>query len=158
MGAPVQAYRNARIALHEGRETPETKQIIQAYEEMVRRGDPALDYVLAARMSYGLFEGREGFRWTFLSPPALYRPGKRTGNYEAIIDELPLKAVGDEGERRGTEDEFEGRLLGITAADLAVAVADEVEQQSKLWCHWTAVGDISDDSTKKAMVQIGDEL
>jgi putative NADH-flavin reductase/drug/metabolite transporter (DMT)-like permease len=51
--------------------------------------------------------------WTYLSPPALLMPGKRTGNYRVGTDELLL--------------DTEGRST-ISFEDLAVALMDEVER------------------------------
>jgi putative NADH-flavin reductase len=55
-----------------------------------------------------------GLTWTMVSPPVSIEPDEpRTGTYRVLIDEL---VVGEDGRSR------------ISAADLAVAVVDEVEQ------------------------------
>lgn len=55
-----------------------------------------------------------GLDWTMVSPPVSIEPDQpRTGTYRVLLDEL---VVGADGRSR------------ISAADLAVAVADEVEQ------------------------------
>ncbi len=51
--------------------------------------------------------------WTYLSPPALLQPGRRTGSYRRGTDELLV-----DGEGRST----------ISMEDFAVALLDEVEQ------------------------------
>lgn len=40
---------------------------------------------------------------------------------------------------------FEGRLTGISVADMAIAIADEVENEKLIGKHWSAWGDISED-------------
>ena len=50
--------------------------------------------------------------WTYLSPPALFMDGERTGTYERGTDTLLLDATG---------------TSSITASDLAIAAIDEVE-------------------------------
>ena len=55
-----------------------------------------------------------GLTWTMVSPPASIEPDQpRTGSYRVLLDDL---VVGADGKSR------------ISAADLAVAVVDEVEQ------------------------------
>lgn len=51
--------------------------------------------------------------WSYLSPPALLEPGRRTGNYRRGTTTL---LVGPDGTSR------------ITAEDLAVAAVDELER------------------------------
>ncbi len=51
--------------------------------------------------------------WTFLSPPIALAPGERTGVYRSGLDDL-LPGVGD-------------TPAGISVADLAVAIVDELE-------------------------------
>jgi hypothetical protein len=36
-------------------------------------------------------------------------------------------------------------LTGISVSDLAIAIADEVEQQKLIGKHWSAWGDLSED-------------
>ena len=83
-----------------------------------------------------------------MSPSALYRPGKRTGACEAILDYLPLK------EDQNSSENLDGRLHGISAADLAVAIADEAETQERIGRHWSAYGDMSDDTPAPSYVTL----
>ena len=151
MGVKLRAFRNARIAEREGKGSDETKKAIEDYERAVLSGDPAKNFVTGARTAFMFFDGNTSFRWTFVSPSALYRPGKRTGAYEVVFDKLPLKpATGDDS----GVDGFDGRLLGISAADLGVAIADEAENQNKVWKHWTAVADLTDDEARPSYVKL----
>ncbi|KAI9053692.1 hypothetical protein LZ554_002645 [Drepanopeziza brunnea f. sp. 'monogermtubi'] len=141
MGAGLRNYRTARAAQAQGKETAETKKIIQEYEDYVKANDRALIFVTACRTSFMFFDGNTAFPWTFASPPALYRPGRRTGKYEIRFDFLPVK--GDENDPTN----LDGRLHGISASDMAVAIADEVETQEKKWKHWSPFADMSDDTS-----------
>lgn len=67
---------------------------------------------LAAREALNLIRSETTLEWTFLSPPILLAPGERTGQYRLGTD-APLM----NGEAPG----------GISVADLAVAIADELE-------------------------------
>lgn len=144
MGAGLRAYRNARLALNgtidsTEEERAEARVTIKEYEQKVEQ-DPASAFIKAARATYMFFDGNTSFDWTFVSPSALYRPGKRTGKYDVTIDNLPLK-----GEPKG-DNALDGRLLGISVADLAIAIADEAETQKHKYKHWTATADLSDDT------------
>ncbi|UPL01857.1 hypothetical protein LCI18_012791 [Fusarium solani-melongenae] len=143
IGGALRKYRNARLALRNSDasdpETKAAKATVDEYEEGVKQ-DRASDFIKAARASYMFFDGNTSFNWTFVSPSPLYRPGKRTGSYEVTIHNLPLK-----GEPKG-ENRLDGRLTGISAADLAIAIADEVESQKHKYQHWTATADLSDDT------------
>lgn len=77
-------------------------------------GFPA-DYkagALAAREALNLIRNETTLDWTFLSPPILLAPGERTGQYRLGTD-APLM----NGDAPG----------GISVADLAVAIVDELE-------------------------------
>jgi len=66
-----------------------------------------------ARQALELIRAERGMDWTFLSPPALLAPGERTGRFRIGGDQLLMK---------GAEP------AGISVADLAVAILDELEQ------------------------------
>ena len=148
MGSGLRLYRNARIAQRDGSESIESQKVIDDYENYVRSNDRALEFITGCRTSFMFFDGNTSFRWTFVSPSALYRPGKRSGSYEIRFDELPLK--GDEQDPTN----LDGRLHGISAADLAIAIADEAERQVKVGRHWTAFGDLSDDTPTPSYVML----
>ncbi|KAK6064367.1 hypothetical protein SCUP234_08612 [Seiridium cupressi] len=143
-------YRNARLQLLAGHQDGATLQVIQDYEKAVLQSDKALTFVTACRTSYMFFNGNTSFPWTFVSPSALYRPGKRTGHYEVIFDELPVKPA----QSPDSSQSFDGRLHGISVADLAIAIADEAERKEKVWTHWSAFGDLSDDTPTVSYVTL----
>ena len=68
---------------------------------------------LAARDLLTRLRGETGLAWSFLSPPILLAPGERTGQYRTGGDQ-PLPGSGDQPS-------------GISVADLAVAIVDEIE-------------------------------
>jgi putative NADH-flavin reductase len=74
------------------------------------------------RIALDLFEGRTDFRWSFLSPPWQYRPGTGCGAYELGVDFMIFK---------------NGVPTGIAVPDLALAIADEVENEALVHKHWT---------------------
>lgn len=148
MGSGLRAYRNARAAETSGSATEDTRKTIQDYEDYVRGNDKAVQFVTACRTSFMFFDGNTSFDWTYVSPSALYRPGRRTGAYDTRFDILPLK--GDENDGKN----LDGRLHGISAADLAIAIADEAESKGKKWRHWTAFADLSDDTPAPSYVTL----
>ena len=60
--------------------------------------------------------------WVYLSPPAVLRPGERTGRYRRGIGELLVDARG---------------VSQISAEDLAVAAVDEIEEPRVAGRHFT---------------------
>ena len=76
----------------------------------------------AARDALTALRGNAVLDWTFLSPPAMLAPGERTGAYRVGGEELPM--AGDQP-------------AGISVADLAVAIADEIEQPRHLRARFT---------------------
>jgi len=77
---------------------------------------------LAAREALNLIRSETTLDWTFLSPPILLAPGERTGQYRLGTD-APLM----NGEAPG----------GISVADLAVAMVDELESPRHLQQRFT---------------------
>lgn len=150
LGAPLRSYRNARLAEKSRTATAADIDTIRTYEETIRKSDRASDYIKAGRASLLFFEGNTSFPWTFVSPSPLYRPGPRTGQYNVTLDYVPLK-----GEQKG-ENALDGRLTGISAADLAIAIADEIENRQLIHKHWTASGDLSDDTLYPSYVTTKD--
>ena len=76
----------------------------------------------AARDHLTALRGNTQLDWTFLSPPALLAPGERSGHYRVGGEQLLM--AGD-------------KPAGISVADLAVAVADEIEQPRHLRARFT---------------------
>ncbi|KAF2179696.1 hypothetical protein K469DRAFT_594640 [Zopfia rhizophila CBS 207.26] len=148
LGTSLRRYRNARIAQREGRETEEDREAMQEYESAVNKKDKASDFIKAGRTAYMFFDGNTSLKWSFVSPSALYRPGRRTGTYRISVDDMVL-----EGEQK-SENIFEDRLTGISVADMAIAIADEVENEKLVWKHWSAWGDISEDRPAPAYLTL----
>ncbi|MEY4882315.1 MAG: hypothetical protein RIS34_169 [Pseudomonadota bacterium] len=69
---------------------------------------------LAARELLNRMKGENTLEWSFLSPPIGLAPGPRTGQYRVGADDL-LPGQGDQP-------------AGISVADLAVAIVDEMEK------------------------------
>lgn len=148
-GAALRRYRNARIATKEGRATEEDQKVVADYEASIKEKDGASDFIKAGRTAFMFFDGNTSFKWSFVSPSALYRPGKRTGKYEVSVDDMVL-----EGEQQSADNIFEGRLTGISVADMAIAIADEVENEKLVGKHWSASGDISEDKPGAAYLTL----
>jgi putative NADH-flavin reductase len=148
MGTALRIYRNARIAEREGRASEADKNAIAEYEASIKKKDQATDFIKAGRTAFMFFDGNTSFKWSFVSPSALYRPGTRTGKYEVSVDDMIL-----EGEQKG-DNIFEDRLTGISVADMAIAIADEVENETLVHKHWSAVGDISEDRPAPAYLTL----
>ena len=77
---------------------------------------------LAAREALNLIRAEDALDWSFVSPPAFLAPGERSGRFRIGGDELPMD--GDQP-------------AGISVADLAVAIVDEIEQGIKLHQRFT---------------------
>ncbi len=69
---------------------------------------------LASREALNLIKLETSLDWSFVSPPIGLAPGERTGKYRLGADDL-LPGQGD-------------KPAGISVADLAVAIVDEIEQ------------------------------
>ena len=68
---------------------------------------------LAARQALNELKTETALDWSFVSPPIGLAPGERTGKYRVGADDL-LPGTGDQP-------------AGISVADLAVAIVDEIE-------------------------------
>src|SRR3990167_9183241 len=66
-----------------------------------------------ARQALKLIQGETTLDWSFVSPPALLHPGERTGQFRIGGDQLLMKGEAP---------------AGISVADLAVAIIDELER------------------------------
>ena len=76
----------------------------------------------AARDALTALRGNTTLDWTFLSPPALLAPGERTGTYRVGSEDLLMAGPAP---------------AGISVADLAVAIVDEIEQPRHLRARFT---------------------
>lgn len=76
----------------------------------------------AARDALTTLRGNATLDWTFLSPPAMLAPGERTGSYRVGGQELLM--AGD-------------APAGISVADLAVAIVDEIETPKHIKARFT---------------------
>ena len=76
----------------------------------------------AARDALTALRGNTALEWTFLSPPALLAPGERTGRYRVGGEQLLMDSA---------------LPAGISVADLAVAIADEIENPKHLRARFT---------------------
>ena len=76
----------------------------------------------AERDALTALRGNTALDWTFLSPPAFLQPGERTGRYRVGGEELLM--AGD-------------KPAGISVADLAVAIADEIEKPKHVRARFT---------------------
>ncbi|KAF2168574.1 hypothetical protein M409DRAFT_21324 [Zasmidium cellare ATCC 36951] len=148
-------YRNARLAVQAGQLTKINQSKVEQTEDMILHGpNPFPDLPLAARAALMMFEGNESFKWLFVSPPAKYRPGVKTGKYEIWKDKIPMLSTSSVDTTTTDWDEVWHNLLGISVADLAVAIVDEVEVPQKVGVHWSAGGDLLDDVPRSGYVTI----
>jgi putative NADH-flavin reductase len=76
----------------------------------------------AARDALSAMRGNTSLDWTFLSPPAMLAPGERSGAYRVGGEDLLMAGDGP---------------AGISVADLAVAIADEIEQPRHVRARFT---------------------
>lgn len=76
----------------------------------------------AARDALAALRHNTALDWTFLSPAAMLAPGARTGSYRVGGEDLLMD--GD-------------RPAGISVADLAVAIVDEIEQPRHVRARFT---------------------
>lgn len=77
---------------------------------------------LAARDALAALRGNTVLDWTFLSPPAMLVAGERTGTYKVGGEQLLM--AGD-------------KPAGISVADLAIAVVDEIERPHHVKARFT---------------------
>jgi putative NADH-flavin reductase len=116
------AERKTKLGIKRGETDPELEEAVKDWQRV---------WLLeGCRLALDLFEGRSDFRWSFLSPPWNYRPGRGTGKYELAVDYMIFK---------------DGIPSGIAVPDLALAVADEVDNQVLAYKHWTIAGEQDDD-------------
>ncbi len=71
------------------------------------------DIAVACTEQLNICRNSQGVNWTYLSPPANFAPGKRTGQFRLGLDELMLDEQGQSS---------------VSMEDFAVAMMDEAEQ------------------------------
>ena len=76
----------------------------------------------AARDALTALRGNTALDWTFLSPPALLAPGERSGKYRVGGEQLLMAGEAP---------------AGISTADMAVAIADEIEKPQHVRARFT---------------------
>ena len=153
MSDAMRAYRTARVAMKAGKAGDQEKKIIKETEDPVKYGENWINELpLAARATFVMFEGNTTFDWTFVSPSGRYRPGPRTGKYDISVDVLPLAKEANSKSEDGNE--YEGRLLGVSVADLAVAVVDEAEKREKVGKHWSPTSEWDSDEPMPTIITI----
>jgi putative NADH-flavin reductase len=76
----------------------------------------------AARDLLSTLRNNTTLDWTFLSPPALLATGERTGSYRVGGEDLLLDGAGP---------------AGISVADLAIAIVDELERPRHVRARFT---------------------
>ena len=76
----------------------------------------------AARDALTALRGNTSLDWTFLSPPAMLAPGERTGKYRVGGEQLLMAGPAP---------------AGISTADMAVAIADEIETPKHVRARFT---------------------
>ena len=76
----------------------------------------------AARDALTALRGNTALAWTFLSPPAMLAPGERSGKYRVGGEDLLMAGQAP---------------AGISTADMAVAIADEIETPKHVRARFT---------------------
>ncbi len=71
------------------------------------------DIAVACTEQLNICRNSQGVNWTYLSPPANFAPGKRTGQFRLGLDELMLDEQGQSS---------------VSMEDFAIALMDEAEQ------------------------------
>jgi len=77
---------------------------------------------LAARDALTAMRANTTLDWTFLSPPAFLEVGPRTGAYRKGADDLLMTSTGP---------------AGVSVADMAIAIADELERPQHVRARFT---------------------
>jgi putative NADH-flavin reductase len=82
--------------------------------------------------------------WKYVSLP-MQLTIERTGEYVEHDDHIPITGKGD------LEND---KLLGISIADFAIAIADEAETEKHVFQHWTVTGSLEDDNPTPSYVTL----
>ncbi|TMV91795.1 hypothetical protein FGG78_09170 [Thioclava sp. BHET1] len=84
---------------------------------------------MGGRTQFEFFDCDRSFRWSFVSPPWLLGQKEVTGKYRKTINYLPME---------------DGIPAGISVPDLALAIADTIENQGHVHEHWSAARPLPD--------------
>ncbi|WP_270995764.1 NAD(P)-dependent oxidoreductase [Listeria seeligeri] len=78
-----------------------------------------------AKQLTNLKENESHFSWTYVSPPAMFEPGERTGSYQSGKNHLLFNSEGNSF---------------ISMEDFAIAIVDEIEKPNHLNERFTVAG------------------
>lgn len=101
----------------------------EAIEKWYREISAIFGKGMGGRAQFEYFDCDRSFRWSFVSPPWLLGLPEISGTYRTTIDTLPVE---------------NGHPAGISVPDLALAIADVVEQQDRVHQHWSAARVVPD--------------
>ncbi|KAK5360766.1 hypothetical protein LTS03_005627 [Exophiala xenobiotica] len=150
LGSGLRRLRNARLKARDGTASDEDVAFIKEYLQKAYDGDYSQTFVKAGRVTWLFFDGDTSWNWSFVSPPALYRPCRGGEEYHILEDLTPLKDTPDprfySGWYKDDPKDIEGRLRGISTVDFVRAVADDAESKFGLQKHWTAWTELEDDT------------
>ncbi len=150
LGAGLRELRSARLRVRNGAATDEDVTFIKKYLQDAFDGDYSQTFVKAARVTWMFFEGDSSWNWSYVSPPALYRPCLGGEKYQIVENLLPVTNTPDprfySGWYKDDPKDLEGRLCGISTLDFVQAVIDDVETKFGLRKHWCPYTPLNDDT------------
>ncbi|KAL6351893.1 hypothetical protein LRP88_14705 [Fusarium phalaenopsidis] len=150
LGEGLRKLRTARQKVFNGTATPQDEAFMREYLDNCFKGDYSQTFVKAARLTWMFFEGSNTWNWSYVSPPARYRPCAGGETYTVSYDNLPLddkpRPEHYQGWYKDDQKDLEGRLRGISLIDFSRAIADDVEAKFGLHRHWTASTSLADDT------------
>ncbi|KAH6971060.1 hypothetical protein BKA56DRAFT_636004 [Ilyonectria sp. MPI-CAGE-AT-0026] len=150
LGENLRKLRSARIRVRSGVATSNDVDFIKESLEQSFHADPSQAFVKAARVTWMFFDGDTSWNWSYVSPPALYRPCRGGEKYQVVEDILPLRDSPDpqfySGWYKDDPNDIEGRLRGISTVDFVRSIADDAESRFGLHKHWCPFTDLKDDT------------
>ncbi|OQV05090.1 hypothetical protein CLAIMM_09883 [Cladophialophora immunda] len=150
LGSGLRKLRTTRLRVRDGTATEEDVAFIKEYLQNAFDGDYSQTFVKAGRVTWLFFDGDTSWNWSFVSPPALYRPCRGGEDYHVVEGFIPLREMPDlrfySGWYKDDPKDIEGRLQGISTVDFVRAVADDAESKFGLQKHWTAWAELEDDT------------
>ncbi|PVH77483.1 hypothetical protein DL98DRAFT_423605 [Cadophora sp. DSE1049] len=150
LGEDLRKLRTIRQRAMAGIASEDENKFMREYLDKAFKGDYSQTFVKAGRTTYMFFEGNTSWNWSYVSPPALYRPCAGGEDYTVSYDNLPLTAEPQVGHYQGwwkhDPKDLEGRLKGISTIDFSRALVDDAESRNGLHKHWTATTDLKDDT------------